>query len=158
MSKQISDRGLQRSSTRPENDAGRPSTSFTLFSHHSQQRMPTSLTEVSPTMNKSPRPRLSIQLPPLPQGTNVTLGSFAPPRFLGLSPILTPSTEQGQPCGQRCKAAQLDPAPWSGTFLPPLIASAQPGRPGIVSDTPSELPGSALQRTQNRPTLTPRSP
>jgi hypothetical protein len=157
MSKQISDRGLQRSSTRPESDAARPSTSFAQSSHCSQRGMPTSLTKVSPTMNKPPQPRRSIQLPPLPQGTNVTLGSFLPSCFVGLPPILIPLTEQGQPCGQRCKADQLDSPPWPDTSIPPPITSAQLGRPGIVSDRPSKLHGSAPQPTLNRPTLIPRS-
>jgi hypothetical protein len=158
MSKQISDRGLQKSSTRPESDAERPSTPFGHFYHYSQQGMPTSLTEVSPTMTKPPQPRPSIQLPPLPQGTNVTLGSFSPPYFAGLPPILTPSTEQKKLYGQRCKADQLDSLPWSDTSLPSLITGAQPGRPEIVSDRPSKLHGSAPQPTLNRPTLIPRSP
>jgi hypothetical protein len=88
----------------------------------------------------------------------VTLGGFPPPCSVGLPPILTPSTKQAQPCGQRCKVDQLNSPPWSGTPFPPFITCVQPGRPATVSGTPSKLHGSAPQPTQNRPTLTPRSP
>jgi len=146
MSKQPTDRGLQGSSTRPEIDAGRPSTSLAQFSQHGQQ-------QAMPSAGQS-QPQSGIQLPPLPQATNVTSGSFPHPRSGGLPSILNPSTEQEQPRGQRRKADQLDSPPSSIASLPPLNTSVQPVR----SDTPAKPYGSTSQAPQNRTTITPRSP
>lgn len=158
MSKQTGNRGLQGSSNRPESDAGRPSTSSAHLSHHDQQRTSTTLPGISPSTAREPPPQVGIQLPPLPQATNVTSGSFPPPRSVGLPSILNPSTEQEQPRGQRRKADQLDSPPSSIASLPPLNTGAQPGRPGDFSNTPSKPYDYAPQASQNRPTLTPRSP
>lgn len=147
MSKQTDDRGLQGSSTRPETDAGRPSTSLANFSQHGQQQS-----------TSQSQPQSGIQLPPLPQATNVTSGSFPPPRLGGLPSILNPSNEQDAPRGQRRKADQLDSPPSSIGSLPPLNTNVQPSRPETRSDTPANPYGSASQAPQNRPTLTPRSP
>lgn len=147
MSKQHDGRGLQGSSTRPETDAGRPSTSLATFSQHGQQQATIQSQQQS-----------GLQLPPLPQATNVTSGSFPPPRSVGLPSILNPSNEQEQPRGQRRKADQLDSPPSSIGSLPPLNTSLQPSRPDTRSDTPANPYGSAPQAPQNRPTITPRSP
>jgi len=141
MSKQSGDSALQGSSTRPGSSAGRPSTSLANFPQHAQHGTSTS----SPGAQRSPagptQPQSGIQLPPLPQATNVTSGSF--PRSVGLPSILNPSTEEDQPRGLRRKADQIDSPPSSVTSLPPLMTGSQPGGP---------------QPPQNRPTLTPRSP
>jgi hypothetical protein len=126
MSKQTDDRGLQGSSTRPENDAGRPSTSLANFSQHGQQQ----------SSNQS-QPQSGIQLPPLPQATNVTSGSFPPPRSGALPSILNPSTEQDAPRGQVRKADQLDSPPSSIGSLPPLNTSLQPSSKTIWIRTAS---------------------
>jgi hypothetical protein len=158
MSKQTGDRGLQGSSNRPEIDAGRPSTSFAQFPQHGQQGMPPTLPGIAQNMPKPPQSQSGIQLPPLPQATNVTSGSFPPPRSVGLPSILNPSTDSEQPRGLRRKADQLDSPPSSIASLPPLITSVQPGGVGNRSNTPSNLYGSVSQATQNRPIITPRSP
>lgn len=102
--------------------------------------------------------RLGIQLPPLPQATNITSGSFPPIRSAGLPSILNPSTEEEQPRGQRRKADQLDSPPSSVASLPPLATGPQFGGPTTISETPSKLFGPGPHSFQNRPTLTPRSP
>jgi hypothetical protein len=158
MSKQSGDRGLQGSSTRPETDAGRPSTSLAHFSQHGQQPTPSTLPGISSNATRQPQSQSGIQLPPLPQATNVTSGSFPPPRSVGLPSILNPSTEQEQPRGQRRKADQLDSPPSSIASLPPLITSAQPNRHEPRSDTPSNQHASVSQVPQNRSVITPRSP
>lgn len=158
MSEQSGDRGLQGSSNRPEFDAGRPSTSSAHISSHGQQGMPTTLPQITSNATRPPQGQTGIQLPPLPQATNVTSGSFPPPRSVGLPSILNPSTEQEQPRGQRRKADQLDSPPSSVSSLPPLNTNVQSGKPGINADTPSRPHGSTPQVTHNRPTITPRSP
>jgi hypothetical protein len=153
MSKQSGDSALQGSSTRPGSSAGRPSTSLANFPQHGQHAASTN----SPRSQPGPsQPQTGIQLPPLPQSTNVTSGSF--PRSVGLPSILNPSTEDDQPRGLRRKADQLDSPPSSVTSLPPLMTGSQPGGPVSHLDTPSKPFGSAPQQPQNRPTLTPRSP
>jgi hypothetical protein len=158
MSQQAGDRDLQGSSTRPETDAGRPSTSLASFPQHGQQGMSTTLPGISPNINRPPQSQSGIQLPSLPQATNVTAGNFPPPRSVGLPSILNPSTESERPRGQRRKADQLDSPPSSIASLPPLITSVQPGAPGTRSDTPSNQYRSAPQANQDRPTITPSSP
>jgi hypothetical protein len=158
ISQQAGDRDLQGSSTRPETDAGRPSTSLASFPQHGQQGMSTTLPGISPNINRPPQSQSGIQLPSLPQATNVTAGNFPPPRSVGLPSILNPSTESERPRGQRRKADQLDSPPSSIASLPPLITSVQPGAPGTRSDTPSNQYRSAPQANQDRPTITPSSP
>jgi hypothetical protein len=156
MSKQSGDSALQGSSTRPGSSAGRPSTSVANFPQHGQHASATN----SPAVQRSPagpsQPQTGIQLPPLPQATNLTSGSF--PRSVGLPSILNPTTEDDQPRGVRRKADQLDSPRSSVTSLPPLMTGSQPGGPVSSLDAPSRPFGSAPQPPQNRPTLTPRSP
>ena len=156
MSKQSGDSALQGGSTRPGSSAGRPSTSLATFPQHGQHG---TLTD-SPGIQRSPalpaQPQTGIQLPPLPQATHVTSGSF--PRSAGLPSILNPSTEEDQPRGLRRKADQLDLPHSPVTSLPPLMTGSQPGGPVSQLDTPSKPFGSAPQPPHNRPTLTPRSP
>lgn len=155
MSKQT---GVQGSSIRPETDAGRPSTSSAYFSQHGQQGMPPTLPGISQNESRQPQSQSGIQLPPLPQATSVTSGSFPPPRSVGLPSILNPSTESEQPRGQRRKADQLDSPPSSIASLPPLNTSVPLSGLQTRSDTPSNQYGSAPQPPHNRPTITPRSP
>lgn len=106
----------------------------------------------------------SMELPPLPQVSSATGGSFPSiQRSIGVSSILNPVNSDDQPQTRRRKASELSPPPPPpGPSLPPLNSSYRPAQSVSGTPTPSSMSiVGSLGGSGDRPPrriLTPRSP
>lgn len=163
-------RGRELMSDRPA-DQGQPETSTGNDSsrrsqqdghYYAQQPGASTLAAASPTFQRTQQATTrEFELPPLPQGSSSTAGSYSPSalRLAGVSSILNPTQSDEHGKSRRRKASELESPRGSTPSLPPIAMSNQPSQVPSARIGASPISSfSGLVELQPRRILTPRSP